>query len=171
MDPEFPAVLKTSSTAIISETSTAFLEMTSMEIKVSKSDVDYREQQVVFLVGATGRTGTSIARVLANQPEKFVKAIVRSSSLEKPIMKELTSLGVKLVTGDIVSDSQKTLESYLKDVNIVIITTVPTVEGQQDNLLRAAKVASIKRLVPSDFTTFAPPGSMQYQDMVSNLEL
>ncbi|KAK1221109.1 hypothetical protein PQX77_016087 [Marasmius sp. AFHP31] len=123
-------------------------------------------KQLVFLVGATGKSGSSIARVLTKQPEKFeVKAIVRPSSLDKPIIKELKSLGVKIVTGDIASDDQESLKAHLKDVDTVIITTVPLPEGQQDNLIRAAKAASVKRLIPSDFASYAPPGSMQYQDM------
>ncbi|KAJ8083033.1 hypothetical protein PM082_008896 [Marasmius tenuissimus] len=133
------------------------------------------EQKVVFLVGETGRTGTSIARAHARESTGWnqsatplsqdIKAIVRSSSLDKPTIKELTSLGFKIVTGDIISESQETLESYLKDVNTVIITTVPIVEDQQDNLLRAAKAAGVERLGPSDFATFFPPGSMRYQHM------
>ncbi|KAK1221108.1 hypothetical protein PQX77_016086 [Marasmius sp. AFHP31] len=123
-------------------------------------------KQLVFLVGATGRSGSSIARVLTKQPEKFeVKAIVRPSSIDKPIIKELKSLGVKIVTGDIANDDDETLKAHLKDVDTVIITTIPVPEGQQDNIIRAAKAANIKRLVPSDFASYAPPGSMQFQDM------
>ncbi|KAL0062235.1 hypothetical protein AAF712_010917 [Marasmius tenuissimus] len=96
---------------------------------------------------------------------KEVKAIVRPSSVEKLIIKELASLGVKIVTGDISSDSQATLEAYLTNVDTVLITTIPIPEGQQDTLLRAAKAAGVKRVVPSDFAGYAPPGSMQYQDM------
>ncbi|KAK1226672.1 hypothetical protein PQX77_010351 [Marasmius sp. AFHP31] len=123
-------------------------------------------KQLVFLVGATGRSGSSIARTLTKQPEKFeVKAIVRPSSVDKPIIKELKSLGVEIVTGDIVNDDQESLKAHLKNVDTVIITTIPLPEGQQDNIIRAAKAANVKRLVPSDFASYAPPGSMQFQDM------
>ncbi|KAK1234509.1 hypothetical protein PQX77_002289 [Marasmius sp. AFHP31] len=123
-------------------------------------------RQIVFLVGVTGKTGGSIAEALAKQPEKFeLRTIVRSSSVDKPFIKELASLGVKIITGDIVNDPQDTLEAHLKDVDTVIIASVPLPEGHQDNLIRAAKAAGVKRVVPSDFATYAPPGSMQGQDM------
>ncbi|KAK1224481.1 hypothetical protein PQX77_012594 [Marasmius sp. AFHP31] len=122
-------------------------------------------RQIIFLVGATGNTGASIARVLTKQPEKFkVKALIRSSSIDKPIIQELKSLGVEIVPGDIVGDSQETLAKHLEGVDTLIITIVPIPYGQQDNLLLAAKAAGIKRVVPSDFGPYAPPGSMQYQD-------
>ncbi|KAK1221110.1 hypothetical protein PQX77_016088 [Marasmius sp. AFHP31] len=128
-------------------------------------------RQIVFLVGATGKTGGSIARALAKQTEKFeLRTIVRSSSVDKPFIKELASLGVKIITGDIVNDPQDTLEAHLKDVDTVIIASVPLPEGHQDNLIRAAKAAGVKRVVPSDFATYAPPGSMQGQDMASSNE-
>ncbi|KAL0057042.1 hypothetical protein AAF712_016334 [Marasmius tenuissimus] len=124
------------------------------------------KKQLVFIVGATGRSGSSIARALIKHPEKFeVKAIVRPSSVDKPIITELKSLGVKIVTGDITNDDQESLKVHLKDVDTVIITVIPLPEGQQDNIIRAAKAANVKRLVPSDFATYATPGSMQFQDM------
>ncbi|KAJ8090648.1 hypothetical protein PM082_018205 [Marasmius tenuissimus] len=123
-------------------------------------------KQTVFLVGATGKTGGSIARALATKPERFeVKAIVRSSSVDKPFIDELKSLGVNIVIGDIANDDQETLQAHLKDVDTVINASIPVPEGQQDNLIRAAKAAKVKRVVPSDFANYAPPGSMQVQDM------
>ncbi|KAJ8089256.1 hypothetical protein PM082_014504 [Marasmius tenuissimus] len=124
------------------------------------------KKQLVFIVGATGRSGSSIARALIKHPEKFeVKAIVRPSSVDKPIITELKSLGAMIVTGDIANDDQESLKVHLKDVDTVIITVIPLPEGQQDNIIRAAEAANVKRLVPSDFATYAPPGSMQFQDM------
>lgn len=144
-------------------------------------------KQTVFLVGATGKTGSSIVRALAKQPEKFVrrlsikhsmrsltfhsytqlvKALVRAASLDKPSVQELKSLGVEFISGDIVKDSHATLENHLKDVDTVIITTVPFQPKQQDKLILAAKNANVKRVVPSDFGPSAPPGAMKYQDSV-----
>ncbi|KAL0573066.1 hypothetical protein V5O48_008892 [Marasmius crinis-equi] len=124
-----------------------------------------RSKQTILLVGATGKTGSSIVRALAKQSEKFyVKALVRAASLEKPIVQELKSLGVGFISGDIVEDSQATLENHLKDVDTVIITTVPFQPNQQDKLILAAKNANVKRVVPSDFGPSAPPGAMKYQD-------
>ncbi|KAK1227964.1 hypothetical protein PQX77_009011 [Marasmius sp. AFHP31] len=122
-------------------------------------------RQTVFLVGATGKTGSSIARALVRQAEKFsVKALVRPASLEKPIIQELKSAGAEIILGDIVDDTQDTLEGYLKDVDTVIITTIPFQPNQQDKLILAAKKANVKRVVPSDFGPSAPPGAMRYQD-------
>ncbi|KAF9262028.1 NAD(P)-binding protein [Marasmius fiardii PR-910] len=123
--------------------------------------------QTVFLAGATGTTGSSIAKALASQPEKFsVKAIIRSASLEKPVVQELKASGIEIITGDINIDSVETLEGYLKGVDTVIIATNPFYEkpDHQHKLILAAKNAQVKRVVPSDFGTYAPPGSMKYQD-------
>ncbi|KAL0065595.1 hypothetical protein AAF712_007373 [Marasmius tenuissimus] len=109
-------------------------------------------RQTVFLAGAGGRTGSSIAKALAKRPDKFlVKAIVREASLQKPIVGELRELGVEI-------------QAHLKDVDTVIITTIPFQPDQQNKFLLAAKEARVKRVIPSDFGPYAPPGSMQYQD-------
>ncbi|KAG7090536.1 hypothetical protein E1B28_009645 [Marasmius oreades] len=125
-------------------------------------------KQVVFLVGATGNTGSSIAKALAQRPEKFdVKALVRPSSAHKNIVQELKSLpNIEVILGDIVEDDQKTLEVLLKvhNVDTVIVTTIPFQEDQQHNLFRAAKNAGVKRVVPSDFGPSAPAGVMKYHD-------
>ncbi|KAF9262029.1 NAD-P-binding protein [Marasmius fiardii PR-910] len=124
--------------------------------------------QTVFLVGATGTTGSSIARALSSQPEKFsVKAIIRPGALNKPIVQELEASGVEIITGDIILDSQQILEGYLKGVDTVIIASNPGYyqgRDHQHELILAAKNARVKRIVPSDFATYAPPGSMRYQD-------
>ncbi|KAK1223296.1 hypothetical protein PQX77_013834 [Marasmius sp. AFHP31] len=122
-------------------------------------------RQTVFLAGAGGRTGTSIAKALAKRPDQFlVKAIVREASFQKPVVEELKNLGVEIVKGDIVEDSPEALEAHLKDVDTVIITTIPFQPNQQNKFLLAAKGAHVKRVIPSDFGPYAPPGSMQYQD-------
>ncbi|KAL0565436.1 hypothetical protein V5O48_016587 [Marasmius crinis-equi] len=122
-------------------------------------------KQLVFLVGATGRTGISIARGLSKRPDEFtVKALVRPASIDKPIVQELKSLGVEVIPGDISQDSQETLEAHLKGVDTVISTTVPIQDGDQTKLLLAAKSTGVKRVVPSDFGAYAPLGVMEYHD-------
>ncbi|KAK1217209.1 hypothetical protein PQX77_020146 [Marasmius sp. AFHP31] len=100
-----------------------------------------------------------------NFASQEVKTLVRPSSVDKPIIKELASLGVEIVTRDIVSDAQETLEAHLKDVDMVLIATAPVPEGQQVNILCLAKVTGVNRVVPSDFGAYGLSGSMQYQDM------
>ncbi|KAL0065594.1 hypothetical protein AAF712_007372 [Marasmius tenuissimus] len=122
-------------------------------------------RQTVLLAGAGGRTGSSIAKALTKRPEKFlVKAIVREESLQKPIVGELRELGVEIVKGDIVEDKPEALQEYLKDVDTVIITTIPHQPDQQNKFLLATKEAHVKRVIPSDFGPYAPPGSMWFQD-------
>ncbi|KAK1217343.1 hypothetical protein PQX77_020004 [Marasmius sp. AFHP31] len=132
-------------------------------------------RQLVFLVGAAGNTGSSIARALASQPQKFgVKALTRPSSVDKPSTQELKSLGVEVVVGDVISDSQETLETHLKGIDTIIIAAPPVGpegQSQQHNLLLAAKKAGVKRVVPSDFGPHGVPGSTVYNDLLSAEEL
>ncbi|KAF9262036.1 NAD(P)-binding protein [Marasmius fiardii PR-910] len=129
-------------------------------------------KQTVFLVGATGKTGSSIARALAAEPENFnLIALIRPSTLENslpnPIISELKkSRNVQIIPGDIVDDTEETLQEHLKsnDVDVLILTTVPFQPGQQNKILLAAKKAGVKRVVPSDFGPWAPKGAMAYQD-------
>ncbi|KAL0574615.1 hypothetical protein V5O48_007341 [Marasmius crinis-equi] len=122
-------------------------------------------KQVVFLVGATGYTGTSIARTLGKEPEKFdLKALIRPSSLNKPVVRELKNLGAEIIPGDIVDDTQETLEEHLRKVDTLIITTIPQVAEQQNKILLAAKRTGVKRVIPSDFGPAAPPGIFKLHD-------
>ncbi|KAJ8089258.1 hypothetical protein PM082_014506 [Marasmius tenuissimus] len=124
-------------------------------------------KQTVFLVSTTGKTCGSIVECLPNNQtnSEELNVVIRSSSVDKSFIKEPVLFGVKIITGDIVKDTQDTLEAHLKDVATVIIASVPLPEGHQDNLICAAKAAGVKRVVPSDFASYAPPGSMQGQDM------
>ncbi|KAL0569327.1 hypothetical protein V5O48_012633 [Marasmius crinis-equi] len=127
--------------------------------------MSFNSKQLVFLVGATGKTGLSIARGLAKHPEKFIiKSLIRPSTIDKPIVQELKSLGIKVVTGDAVDDSQEALEVHLKDVDTMISTILPMPEGVQTKLLLAAKNAGVKRVVPSEFGFYAPLGASEYLD-------
>ncbi|KAG7094458.1 hypothetical protein E1B28_008054 [Marasmius oreades] len=122
-------------------------------------------KHIVLLVGSTGKTGSSIVRALAKLPEKYViKALVRRSSMDKPIVQEFRNLGVEIVPGDLAGDTQESLETKLNNVDIVINATIPVEDGNQNKLFLAAKNASVKRVVPSDFGPSAPPGAMKYQD-------
>lgn len=82
------------------------------------------------------------------------------------MIEELRALGVEIIKGDIVEDSSETLEAILKDIDTVIITTIPFQPDQQNKFLLAAGKANVKRVIPSDFGPHAPPGSMKYQDSV-----
>ncbi|KAF9256989.1 NAD-P-binding protein [Marasmius fiardii PR-910] len=122
-------------------------------------------KQIVFLVGATGRTGSSILQALLKQPEIFeVKALVRPTSMDKPTVQELRTSGVEVIPGDMVTDAEEALAGHLKNVDTLIITSIPFEEGQQNKLLIAAKNAGVKRVIPSEFGPSAPPGAMKYHD-------
>ncbi|KAJ8087368.1 hypothetical protein PM082_006198 [Marasmius tenuissimus] len=54
-----------------------------------------------------------------------VKAFTQPSSVDKPSAQELKLLGVEIIVGEVVSDSQETLETHLKGIDTVIIAAPP----------------------------------------------
>ncbi|KDQ22609.1 hypothetical protein PLEOSDRAFT_16081, partial [Pleurotus ostreatus PC15] len=116
----------------------------------------------VFIVGATGYTGGAIAKALLQAGTFRLSILIRESSIDKPVIKELTEAGAEVVRGDI-SESPEKLESYLKGVD-VLISTVPVMADQKP-LFLAAKQAGVGRVVPSDFGPIAPKGVMNMHDI------
>ncbi|KAH8825525.1 hypothetical protein DL96DRAFT_1530174 [Flagelloscypha sp. PMI_526] len=117
----------------------------------------------VLLVGATGYTGKQIAKALVETKRFKVSALIRPSSLSKAAAEEIRSLGVTIISGDIVTDSPETLEKHLAGMDILISTVQVMVD--QRPILLAAKKANVKRVVPSDFGPHVDPGLAIMQDM------
>ncbi|KAH8825527.1 NAD(P)-binding protein [Flagelloscypha sp. PMI_526] len=116
----------------------------------------------VLIVGATGYTGKQVAKALVETKGFNVKALVRPSSLSKPVTEELRSLGVTIISGDI-TDSPETLEEHLSGIDILISSVLVLLD--QRPLLLAAKKANVKRVVPSDFGPHIKPGVTTMQDL------
>lgn len=96
-----------------------------------------------------------------------VVILVRQSSLNKPQTKELETAGAQLRTGDIATDSVEQLVAALNGVDIVISLVLFYVD--QRNLIRAAKEAGVKRVVPSEFGPYIRRGVMTPIDMVGSI--
>lgn len=111
----------------------------------------------VLIAGATGRVGFKIADAIAKKGTMDVKALVRNGNNrdenKKRQLEELKSKGIALVEGDI-----RDLSSLLKACENVE-TIVSAVSGNEDialigqlNLIEAAELKGVKRMIPSDYT-------------------
>ncbi|KAJ7110618.1 hypothetical protein C8R44DRAFT_569131, partial [Mycena epipterygia] len=117
--------------------------------------------QRVLLLGATGETGGSILQGLIQDPNSFdVEALVRPSSTEKPQVKKLTDLGVKIRVADIDGGSIEELIGVLTGIDVLISAVGALNQMVQIRLATAAKEAGVKRFVPCAFTTVAPVGGV-----------
>lgn len=147
-------------------------------------------QITVYLVGATGRTGSSIADALLDKPDQFVSlyasskcpelmvlqklvAAIRSSSAFKPAVASLRERGADIHIIDLVSINHEQLVSELRNAHTnvlisAIIPANPTDIQLQKTLAMAAKEAGVKRFIPSDWASTCPPGVMLLQDTVSH---
>ncbi|KAG7087760.1 hypothetical protein E1B28_013701 [Marasmius oreades] len=69
------------------------------------------------------------------------------------LIRECLDWKALIISGDVVNDTEETLEGYLKtnNVDVVVLTTIPLQPGEQNKIILAAKKADVKRVVPSDF--------------------
>ncbi|KAH7409047.1 isoflavone reductase family protein [Cadophora sp. MPI-SDFR-AT-0126] len=116
-------------------------------------------KQTVLLIGATGETGGSILNGLLERGTFEVTALVRLASAEKPGVKELTKRGVKILVADVSSPIDE-LVPVITGTDILISAIGGTAQLDQINLITAAKKAGVKRFVPCDFASIAPPGGV-----------
>ncbi|GKZ26832.1 hypothetical protein AbraIFM66951_003575 [Aspergillus brasiliensis] len=120
-------------------------------------------KQKVLLLGATGETGSSILNGLQESGNFEVEVLVRPASVKKPSVQKLQEQGLKIWPIDL--DDSDQLVSALTGVDILISAIGPNDLLQQTKLLKAAKLAGVKRLIPCAFTTVAPPkGAMLLRD-------
>lgn len=93
-------------------------------------------------------------------------ALARGSG-DKPGYQALASRGVKIVTIDL-NDAVEVIAKSLDSIDVVIAAVPPHVLETQIPLARAAKLAGVKRFVPSSFAmALAPGGVATVQDSVS----
>ncbi|KAH9889067.1 NAD-P-binding protein [Cubamyces lactineus] len=110
------------------------------------------ERPLVLIAGATGRTGRSIVKGLLASGNFRVAALVRPESISKPATETLRQSGVEIRVGDI-TDSVEKLTQALAGVDVFISTVVAWLIGEQRGVIRAAKAAGVKRVIPCDFAT------------------
>jgi len=125
----------------------------------------------VYLVGATGRTGTSIADALLERKDEFkLIAPIRPASATKPAVASLRERGADVRVIDFATADHATLVAELRGVDAVVSTVLPFGEGPvQEALVRAAKEAGVKRFVPSDWATPCVPGVMRLHDVKAEI--
>lgn len=105
--------------------------------------------QNILLAGPTGNLGPHLAKALINS-HKTVFALVRPESLEDDMKtRPLKELGVHLVAGDL--NDQVSLDRACKGMDAVISAVGGNQIRLQENLLKAAGPAGVKRFIPSEF--------------------
>ena len=94
-------------------------------------------------------------------------ALTRPASVDKPANVELAKRGVKIIP-TLLTWPEKTLVDILTGVDVLISTIVPVSALEQIPLANAAKMAGVKRFIPSNWQTVMPPyGIMDVRELVS----
>ncbi|UPK92848.1 hypothetical protein LCI18_003783 [Fusarium solani-melongenae] len=114
----------------------------------------------VAIYGATGESGGLIINaLLESEDAQFdMKALARGSG-DKPGYQALASRRVKIVTIDL-NDAVEVIAKSLDTIDVVIAAVSPHVLEAQIPLARAAKLAGVKRFVPSSFAMALAPDSV-----------
>ncbi|KAJ4169150.1 hypothetical protein NW754_011084 [Fusarium falciforme] len=114
----------------------------------------------VAIYGATGESGGLIINaLLESEDAQFdVTALARGSG-DKPGYQALASRGVKIATIDL-NDAVEVIAKSLESIDVVIAAVPPHVIETQIPLARAAKLAGVKRFVPSSFAMALAPGGL-----------
>ena len=99
-------------------------------------------------------------------PPQRVAALVRPESISKPATETIRRTGVEIRLGDI-NDSIERLTEILTGVDVFISTVVGWLIDEQKGIIRAAKAAGVKRVIPCDFATPGEKGVRGYHDQVS----
>lgn len=94
-----------------------------------------------------------------------VAALIRPTSSGKPETESLRAAGVEIRLGDM-QDGVEKLKSILDGVDIVLIPGTGRQINDQKDIIRAAKAAGVKRVIPSDFGTPGAKGVRVAHDMV-----
>ena len=94
--------------------------------------------------------------------------MIRESSLDKPATQALRDAGVEIRVGDL-ADGVEKLKTVLAGVSVLVSAVGPRDIAAQRDIIRAAHMVGVQRVVPSDF---APPGAegvWELRDAVSIL--
>ncbi|SIS04650.1 NmrA family NAD(P)-binding protein [Williamsia sterculiae] len=111
--------------------------------------------KTVLVVGATGNLGSEIVRKLVDRGAD-VRTLVRKGREDggERLRDEVTSGSVTVVVGDL-NDDVQTLVPHLDGVDVIVSAVQGghhAVTDGQVNLIHAAEVAGVPRMIPSDFS-------------------
>lgn len=90
---------------------------------------------------------------------KEVTALARSASASKPAYTNLIAQGVKVVAIDL-DGPEAELAKALEGQDVVIASVPPNALESQLPLIRAAKIANVKRFIPSAFAMAIDPNGV-----------
>jgi uncharacterized protein YbjT (DUF2867 family) len=108
--------------------------------------------KTVTIAGGTGTLGYNIAEAFLNDGSYDVKILRRKPETENEKAKLLASKGAEIVYADY--DQKDDLVKVLKGTDVIISTLSDSNGNLYDSqvpLLVAAKEASVKRFIPSEF--------------------
>ncbi|PKK64522.1 NAD(P)-binding protein [Rhizophagus irregularis] len=108
--------------------------------------------KTVTIAGGTGNLGYHIAEAFLNDGSYYVKILRRKPKTENEKAKLLASKGAEIVYADY--DQKDDLVNVLKGTDVIISTLSDSNANLYDSqtpLLAAAKEASVKRFIPSEF--------------------
>ncbi|TPX36539.1 hypothetical protein SmJEL517_g01397 [Synchytrium microbalum] len=121
---------------------------------------------VVLILGANGYTGVPIVDVILKRGETKVKVLGQEKSLSDPkkrgVFDAFKAKGAEVCVGSI--QDLDSLKKALVGVDIVLSMVGSGLILDQIELVKLAKEAGVKRFIPSDFSTYCPPGLMAMQD-------
>ncbi|KAL5476930.1 hypothetical protein ACEPAI_3116 [Sanghuangporus weigelae] len=121
-------------------------------------------KQSVLIIGATGRTGSSIVDGLLENDNFVIIAGTRPSSASKPQIETLKSRGVEIRIIGLENWTVDQIAESLKGADTVISTTFYAEVPRQKLLADACKKAGVKRFVPDDWGTACVRGVRQLYD-------
>ncbi|KAI1497975.1 NAD(P)-binding protein [Biscogniauxia marginata] len=121
-------------------------------------------KQKIFLVGATGETGSDILDALIEDGSFEITCFIRTTSAGKPEVRKLRDRGLKVVTGNLAGPLEETV-GLLQGFDIVISAIFPLNALDQIPLIDAAARAGIKRFLPCNWGTPAARGIMHLRDL------
>ncbi|KAL2669973.1 hypothetical protein Neosp_014851 [[Neocosmospora] mangrovei] len=120
----------------------------------------------VGVIGATGKTGSSVVEGLLSSPTTFsVTSLTRAASVNNSTNQRFAAKGVHIVGYDLSGPSSALVE-ILKPIDVVISCITWEHLDQQIPWIEAAKEAGVKRFVPSEWVGPAPRGVIDIKDKV-----
>ncbi|KAI8674610.1 NmrA domain-containing protein [Fusarium keratoplasticum] len=118
----------------------------------------------VGVIGATGKTGSSVVEGLLSSPTNFsVTSLTRATSVDNSTNQQFAAKGVHIVAYDLNGPSSALVE-ILKPIDVVISCITWEHLDQQIPWIDAAKEAGVKRFVPSEWVGPAPRGVIDIKD-------
>jgi len=107
----------------------------------------------ILFVGGTGWLGNQVLNALLDSKYFAVKALIRKGTEEKKKeqVDTLRGKGAEIVFGDLQNIDELTKAAQGFDTIVSLLSGDALFEGQERNLIPAAKAAGVRRIVPSQF--------------------